>query len=376
MAGIYIHIPFCKQKCSYCDFHFSTTFGPYRQRMIDALTTEIAERSYEFDGVLLETIYFGGGTPSLLTNQELLQIFSSLRGHFDISSVNEITLEANPDDITEESVSMWRAVGVNRLSIGLQSFREEDLKWMNRAHNVEEAQNAVQIAKNGGITNLTVDLIYGLPNLDEQIWMDHLKRVVSMEVQHVSAYCLTVEEKTALASMVERKKIVPASEELQSSHFDSMLNYLTEEGYEQYEISNFSKPGFESKHNSAYWQGKKYMGIGPSAHSFNGSNRRWNLSNNTIYMKGIEGEGTYFEIEELSGKDLYNERILTGLRTRKGIDPLQLEQEFGLSEEFHKLVEQYIQLGWMKSENESLILSAEGKLRADHIASELFKTEE
>lgn len=376
MAGIYIHIPFCKQKCSYCDFHFSTTFGPYRQRMIDALTTEIAERSYEFDGVSLETIYFGGGTPSLLTNQELLQIFSSLREHFDISSVNEITLEANPDDITEESVSMWRAVGVNRLSIGLQSFREEDLKWMNRAHNVEEAQNAVQIAKNGGITNLTVDLIYGLPNLDEQIWMDHLKRVVSMEVQHVSAYCLTVEEKTALASMVERKKIVPASEELQSAHFDSMLNYLTEEGYEQYEISNFSKPGFESKHNTAYWQGKKYMGIGPSAHSFNGSNRRWNLSNNTIYMKGIEGEGTYFEIEELSGKDLYNERILTGLRTRKGIDPLQLEQEFGLSEEFHKLVEQYIQLGWMKSENESLILTAEGKLRADHIASELFKTEE
>lgn len=344
--------------------------------MIDALTTEIAERSYEFDGVSLETIYFGGGTPSLLTNQELLQIFSSLREHFDISSVNEITLEANPDDITEESVSMWRAVGVNRLSIGLQSFREEDLKWMNRAHNVEEAQNAVQIAKNGGITNLTVDLIYGLPNLDEQIWMDHLKRVVSMEVQHVSAYCLTVEEKTALASMVERKKIVPASEELQSAHFDSMLNYLTEEGYEQYEISNFSKPGFESKHNTAYWQGKKYMGIGPSAHSFNGSNRRWNLSNNTIYMKGIEGEGTYFEIEELSGKDLYNERILTGLRTRKGIDPLQLEQEFGLSEEFHKLVEQYIQLGWMKSENESLILTAEGKLRADHIASELFKTEE
>lgn len=376
MSGIYIHIPFCKQKCSYCDFHFSTTYGPYRQRMIDALTKEIEDRSVEFDGVPVQTIYFGGGTPSLLKVHELEQIFAALHTNYNTDQVKEVTLEANPDDITVASVSMWRSLGVDRLSIGLQSFREEDLKWMNRAHNVEEAMNAVDIAKNGGITNLTVDLIYGLPNLDEEAWLDHLNRVVAMDVQHISAYCLTVEEKTALASLVEKKKIVPANEELQATHFNSMLHLLTEKGYQQYEISNFAMSGYESEHNSAYWQGKKYVGIGPSAHSFDGSNRRWNLSNNLIYMKGIEEGGTYFEIEELSENNRYNERILTGLRTRVGIDPAELEREFGLSEEFYKLVDEYIHIGWMKHMNGSLVLTAEGKLRADHIASDLFKTDE
>lgn len=344
--------------------------------MIDALTKEIEDRASELNNIQVQTIYFGGGTPSLLSGHELKQIFTAIHVNYKTDELEEITLEANPDDISEKTVSMWKSAGVDRLSIGLQSFREEDLNWMNRAHNVIEANHAVDIAKNGGITNLTVDLIYGLPDLDEAAWMDHLQRVVSMDVQHISAYCLTVEEKTALASLVKNRKIVPANEELQSNHFDKMLRFLTEQGYQQYEISNFSKPGFESKHNSAYWQGKEYIGIGPSAHSFDGATRRWNLPNNTLYMKGIEGGETYFEIEQLSSINLFNERILTGLRTREGINPSELNREFGLSEEFHKLVDQYIHIGWMKNENESLVLTVEGKLRADHIASELFKTEE
>ena len=372
MAGIYIHIPFCKQKCSYCDFHFSTTFHEYRQKMTNSIALEIEIRKDYLNNQKLNTIYFGGGTPSLLSEEELQRIIKAVHSNFEVNDGVEVTLEANPDDISESTLEVWKRAGVNRLSIGLQSFKSEDLKWMNRAHTVDEAMKCVSLAQKAGIDNITVDLIYGLPNLSMEEWHNHIQTVIDFGVPHVSAYCLTIENKTALESMVRKGKVNPASEDQQSEQFTILTEMLTENGFEHYEISNFGKPGYESRHNSNYWKGEWYIGVGPSAHSFNGESRSWNISNNQLYMKALENNHDFFEVEELTKEDRFNEYILTGLRTSYGVNLKKLNAIAQADVSFTANCKNFISKDWMTAENNILRLTKEGRLRADYIASELF----
>lgn len=372
MAGIYIHIPFCKQKCTYCDFHFSTTFEEYRQEMIDSICKEIELRQGYLAEKEIKTIYFGGGTPSILLESELKQILKTISAQFEVDSDAEVTLEANPDDINSESLNLWKSVGVNRLSIGLQSFKQSDLDWMNRAHNVDESLNCVQLAQEHGFDNLTVDLMYGLPDLNMSEWSNHVQKVIDMGVPHISAYCLTVEEKTALSNWVNRGKITTPNEDVQSDQFMKLLEMVEANGFEQYEISNFSKPGHESKHNSNYWKGEWYLGVGPSAHSFNSKSRSWNIANNRKYLKAIEDNTEVFETEVLSKIDQFNERILIGLRTAYGVNLNDLNQIVPISASFESVLMDFKEKNWIHENAKVLTLSKEGKLRADYIASELF----
>ena len=372
MAGIYIHIPFCKQKCSYCDFHFSTSYQSYKSEMIDSLIRELSMRSYYLAEQEIETIYFGGGTPSLLSSGELQAIITHINTTFSISGTAEISLEVNPDDISENQLMDWKKSGINRLSIGLQSFREEDLKWMNRAHNSEEALNCVGLAKKAGFENISVDLIYGLPNFSIEDWKKNIQTVIRFGIQHVSAYCLTVEEKTVLSKWVAQKKVVPANEDDQSEQFEILVNELEKAGIEQYEISNFSLPGFHSKHNSNYWKGKHYLGIGPSAHSFNGTSRSWNIANNRTYMREIQEGKRWFETEELTTKNQFNELLLVGLRTSTGVNVEQLLSIQNPSKKFWEQIETMKNYGWIIVTDQTITLTKSGKLKADHISSELF----
>lgn len=339
--------------------------------MIDTICLEIEQRADYLASKELSSIYFGGGTPSLLTKAELNQVLETIQGRFTLANSCEITLEANPDDIDLERLSFWKQVGINRLSIGLQSFKESDLQWMNRAHSVNEALQCVSLARKSGITNISVDLIYGLPHLSMEEWKQHIETVLAMDVQHISAYCLTIEEKTALHHLVESKKIVPAGEDDQSEQFIFLIDRLKQAGFNHYEISNFGLPGFEAVHNSSYWKGAHYLGVGPSAHSFDGKSRQWNVANNTLYIKNL-ASGTYFELEELSPKDRWNELLLIGLRTSYGVN---LEQLFAIlepSKDFVEKVSEFKQNEWLFEENGTLLLTSEGRLKADFIASELF----
>ena len=372
MAGIYIHIPFCKQKCSYCDFHFSTSYQSYKSEMIDSLIRELSMRSSYLAEQEIETIYFGGGTPSLLSSGELKAIITHINTTFSISDTAEISLEVNPDDISENQLMDWKKSGINRLSIGLQSFREEDLKWMNRAHNSEEALNCVGLAKKAGFENISVDLIYGLPNFSTEDWEKNIQTVLRFGIQHVSAYCLTVEEKTVLSKWVAQKKVVPANEDDQSEQFEILVNELEKAGIEQYEISNFSLPGFHSKHNSNYWKGKHYLGIGPSAHSFNGTSRSWNIANNRTYMREIQEGKSWFETEELTTTNQFNELLLVGLRTSTGVNVEQLLSIQNPSKKFWEQIETMKNYGWIIVTDQTITLTKSGKLKADHISSELF----
>lgn len=373
MAGIYIHIPFCKQKCTYCDFHFSTTFHSYRSRMIGTILKEIELRKDYLNKASIETIYFGGGTPSILTIEELEQILSAIHSNYDTSNLAEVTLEANPDDITTNQVQEWKEIGVNRLSIGLQSFKESDLEWMNRAHNVEESYTCIKSAIEGGITNLTVDLMYGLPDLSNEEWKNHIQTVVDMGVQHVSAYCLTIEEGTVLDKFVENGKIVPPTDDLQAEQFLLLVDTLEQNGIMQYEISNFGKEGFESKHNSNYWKGTHYLGIGPSAHSFDGKSRSWNVANNQKYMQQIEAGEDWNETEILSKNDLFNELILTGLRTVDGVDLAHINSILPIESTTNNQIEQYCAEGLMEKVTNKIRLTKVGRLQADRIAADMFR---
>lgn len=372
MAGIYIHIPFCKQKCSYCDFHFSTTFAPYRQKMIESVIKEIEQRRGYLEGKSVGSIYFGGGTPSLLTKDELERILRAISTIFEVENGAEVTLETNPDDCSEETLREWKELGVNRLSIGLQSFKTFDLKWMNRAHSVEESHSSVELALKTGFENITIDLMYGLPDLTDEEWKAHIQQVLDWGIPHISSYCLTVEEGTALNNWVERKKISVGGEEQESRQFEILVEMLENAGVHQYEISNFSKKGFESKHNSNYWKGEWYIGVGPSAHSFNGSSRQWNVANNHVYMSKLEKGEDYFEVEKLTAVDQFNELVLTGLRTIYGVSLEKLESLVPLTSEFKDKVDAYQNANWMTNQGGKLTLTKEGRLRADYIASELF----
>ena len=371
MAGIYIHIPFCKQACTYCDFHFSTTFDKYRSALIDAIIVELEQRKEYLNSESIETIYFGGGTPSLLTEKELDLLLSRIYSIYEVTDIAEITLEANPDDILIDRLQEWKKLGVNRLSIGLQSFLQSDLDWMNRAHTAEESENAVKLAKEFGFS-LTVDLIYGLPDRTLEEWKVNIEKLISLAPSHISAYCLTIEEKTVLSKWIEKGKIDPASEDEQAEQFLLLVRVLEKAGYQQYEISNFAKEGKYSKHNSNYWKGVSYLGVGPSAHSFNGESRRWNVSNNRKYINGVTNGVEFSDSEILTPKDRFNETVMTGLRTIWGVNLEVLRWHHCTNKLFDNRLEEFKNEKLLTVESNHIVLTKKGKLQADYIASELF----
>ncbi len=375
MAGIYIHIPFCKQACHYCDFHFSTSLQ-YKTAFLDALKKEIILRKNYLENEIISTIYFGGGTPSLLSQAELLGIIDSLKQNFVIHQDAEITLEANPDDLTDLKIKELKSTPINRLSIGIQSFYDKDLKLMNRAHSSSEAHNSVKLAQENGFNNITIDLIYGIPTLTHNHWRNNLEIAFELNVKHISAYCLTVEPKTALAHQVKIGSVKNVDEQHSSEQFEILLESMHTNDFIQYEISNFCKDGAYSKHNSNYWLKEKYLGLGPSAHSFNGKSRQWNVSNNVLYIQSIQKDELNFEKEELTPDQCYNEYVLTSLRTIWGMDLKYIRQAFGEQYMKYCLAESdsYIRSGHLLNQEKKLYLSDKGKLIADKISSDLFKT--
>lgn len=369
MAGIYIHIPFCKQACTYCDFHFSTNLERKRD-LVSAIQSELIQRQVEINKPI-ETIYFGGGTPSLLSFQELQAIFETINTNYHLSNDLEVTMECNPDDIQRESLTEWQSVGINRLSLGVQSFDDEILVWMNRAHDSNAIIPAMELARNVGFDNITVDLIYGIPNKSLEYWHEQLQKIINLKPDHISAYCLTVEEKTVLHHQVSKNQVVmPGNEEVEEQ-FKLLISKLKEAGINQYEVSNFALPGKESKHNSAYWQNKSYLGVGPSAHSFNVKIRRWNISNNNQYIKLVGNGAQYWEEETLSENDKYNELLLTGLRTIWGvsIDDIAILGAHYLSR-FQEDKRRYD--NFFERQGRRWRLNQHGLLLADKIASDLF----
>ncbi len=341
--------------------------------MIDAMCSEIRIRMKDFEGYVgIKTIYLGGGTPSLLNQIELTQIVSTLQENIEFNEVLEFTLEANPDDITEERLLFWKSLGANRLSIGIQSFEDEDLKWMNRAHKANDSLNAILLAQKHGFQNLTIDLMYGLPNQDLERWNTQLETVLKLNVPHISSYCLTVEERTALKKFVDNKQLTIPDEELVAQQFDLLVSTFEEHGYEHYEISNFAKPNAYAIHNSNYWKGEHYLGIGPSAHGFNGSERYWNVANNTSYIKSIL-QGVLPQTKEiLTPQNQFNEQILTGLRTKWGVDLDKLKSILPLDEKFQSRIEFMKSTGVLEWVDKHFRLTKQAKLQADFWASELF----
>jgi oxygen-independent coproporphyrinogen-3 oxidase len=373
MAGIYIHIPFCKKACHYCNFHFSVSQNLLPQ-MVDAICHE-AELRNDYLSENISTIYFGGGTPSLLQTADLRLMIEKIHSLFNVDADTEITLEANPDDINEEKLLAWREVGINRLSIGVQSFFDNDLQWMNRAHNAMQACNSVALAKNAGFENVSIDLIYGTPNLSDDDWITNLETAKQLNVPHLSCYALTVEPNTALQKMITQHTKENVDADKQSRQFEILMQWAAENEYDHYEISNFAKPGFRSKHNSSYWQGKPYLGLGPSAHSYDGASRQWNISNNSIYIQNIQKDIVPFEKEELTSTQKINEYIMTGLRTVEGIELNHLQKISGeeIVADVINNAQKFIQQNLMERKNGSLILTNKGKLFADGIAADLFR---
>ncbi len=372
MAGIYLHIPFCKKACHYCNFHFSTS-QQQLPAMIGAIIQEaVLQRDYIDEKVT--TIYFGGGTPSLLKQADLLTIIQMLRTVFRVADEAEITLEANPDDVSEENLAGWKDAGINRLSIGIQSFLEADLQWMNRVHNAAQAYAAVQLAQQAGFHNITIDLIYGTPGLSDEGWIQNIETAISLNIPHLSCYALTVEPKTALYQLIKTKQLENVDAEKQARHFSILTSRLASAGFEHYEISNFAKPGFRSRHNSSYWQGKPYLGLGPSAHSFNGSSRQWNVANNSLYLKSIENNLVPFEQELLTPVQQLNEYIMTSLRTIEGLSLERIVTNWGQEKAGQLLhtAQKHISAGHMVLTDHVLQLNAKGKLLADGIAADFF----
>lgn len=370
---LYFHIPFCKKACHYCNFHFSTSLR-LKDAMVTALLTELdMQRGYLPAGEL-QTVYLGGGTPSQLPVKDLERIFTKITDLYGIAAGAEITLEANPDDLTPEYLAdLRRHTPVNRLSIGIQSFSDTDLEWMNRAHSARHALDCLNDARAVGFDNLTIDLIYGAPTTSDEQWAENLRIAFDHDVPHLSCYCLTVEEGTALGHFVAKGKAPAVDEEKAARQFDYLLEKSSLAGYEHYETSNFARPGYYSRHNSSYWLGAPYLGIGPSAHSFDGASRQWNIANNALYIKAIEAGGIPFEREILSPEQRYNELVMTGLRTIWGLDLAQLNTLGpGFVAYFEKNAQRFVESGAMLRSGDVFTLSAEGKFLADGIAAALF----
>lgn len=374
MSGIYIHIPFCKQACHYCDFHFSTSLQN-KGLLVNSILSEIDLRLNYLPNKKIESIYFGGGTPSLLSEKETFLILEKIYKLYNVSKDVEITLECNPDDLTDEKLKELKRLEVNRLSIGLQSFDEEELIWMNRAHTAKESESSVKRAQDRGFENITIDLIYGSKFSNLANWKKTLNKAIALDVKHISSYNLTIEEKTKLGHDFKLKKEVAIDDEKSSELFLEMINRLEKNNFIHYEISNFGKEGFFSLHNSNYWKGEHYLGLGPSAHSFDGTSRQWNVSNNNIYIKRIsEKNESYFEKEILTEKERFNEYVLTSLRTIWGIDLNYLSANFNTEFVKHYLIqiEKYIKQETVVINDTTYTLTEKGKLFADKIASELF----
>jgi oxygen-independent coproporphyrinogen III oxidase len=370
MTGLYLHIPFCHKACVYCDFHFTTSLR-YKDRLLEALYAELIQRAAS-KSVQVETIYFGGGTPSVLSASEIKSLLAVISKHYVVSDKAEITIEANPEDIDAQKVTKWIESGINRVSLGVQSFDDADLSWMNRGHTAEQSINAVKLLQQNGIHNISLDLIFGLPNQTIDNWKLSLEKLINLDVQHVSLYNLTVEPKTALAHQVKMLKVEVAKDILSAEQFALGQEILSNAGFEQYEISNYAKSGYVSKHNSSYWRSVHYIGVGPSAHSFDGKTRRWNIANNQSYMNSIERGLSYWESEELSNKERFNEYILTGLRSKWGCNLAYIKSEFGLDLILNKEIEKQIKLKTVLVHEGTLMLTKNGMLVADYISLKLF----
>lgn len=373
MAGVYIHIPFCRTKCDYCNF-FSIASQRGKDEIAGAISKEIKLRSEYLGGQEISTIYFGGGTPSLLPEKDIEAILAQLNKTFRIQNNAEITLEANPDDLDKEKLKTYRQMGVNRLSIGIQSFLPEDLKYLSRKHDPRQALKAIEDSFATGFLNTTIDLIFGLPTQDIPKLEKNLKTFRQFNLPHLSAYALTVEPKTALAWKIENKKVEAVTDENQIAQFLFLMDWMAEEDFVHYEISNYCLPGYESKHNSAYWNGESYLGLGPSAHSFNGASRQWNVSNLAWYLEAIKAGNVFFEKETLTPNQHHNEFVMTAIRTKTGIDLDIYSQRFGKSrlDELRSASKEFLKDGWVIEHKNHLFLSRQGKLFADYIASELF----
>ncbi|QPH41704.1 radical SAM family heme chaperone HemW [Pedobacter endophyticus] len=372
MSGIYIHIPFCKKACHYCDFHFSTSLR-YADEMVEAICKEIKLKKNRISGQI-GSIYLGGGTPSILSEKPLRQIFDTINGSFSVASGAEITIETNPDDLTSSKLKELKQLPVNRFSVGIQSFFDEDLAWMNRAHNATEAEDCIKRSQDAGFENLTLDLIYGYPLLTDGKWQTNIHKAIALNVPHISAYALTVEPRTALAHAIKNRKQIPVSDQQSAAQFVTLMDELTAAGFEHYEISNFARPGCYAVHNTNYWRGVDYIGIGPSAHGFDGINRYMNPPNNALYIQELAQNKLPEVVEELSVNDRFNEYVMTSLRTMWGIDLQKIKLDFG-SEFLDQTKYNLRSLNdkeWFSADANRIILTKDGKLFADHIASELF----
>ncbi len=372
MSGIYIHIPFCKQACHYCDFHFSTSLKK-KDEMVLAIANELKLRKSEFEKEIVETIYFGGGTPSVLQVADLRFLIDTVYENYSVIENPEITLEANPDDLTEERIIELSQTKINRLSIGIQSFFEDDLKLMNRAHNAEEAKKCLAIATQY-FDNISLDLIYGIPEMSNEKWKKNIEIALSFGIPHISSYALTVEPRTALHKLIQTGKIEKPNDDSAQEHFSILVEQLQANDFIHYELSNFGKENYFSKNNSSYWLGKKYIGIGPSAHSYNGTSRSWNVSNNSLYIKTLQENQLPNEVEILTITDRYNEYIMTGLRTIWGVSLDKIEKDFG------SIYADYLMTQVQKFLIDDLVFidvnilkpTKKGKFLTDGIASELF----
>ena len=377
MAGIYIHIPFCKQACHYCDFHFSTSFQ-YKSDLLSAIAKEIKLQKDYLSNENIETIYFGGGTPSLLSGDEVSVLVEEIQKNFKVITNSEITLEANPDDLNLKKLKEFRNTEINRFSIGVQSFFDEDLKWMNRAHAAVEADNAIKRAQDFGFENLSIDLIYGFSLLTNEKWRINIEKAVEFQIPHISSYNLTVEPKTALAKFINSGKEKNVDDAQSAIQFQILMETLENNGFEHYEISNFAKPNRYAKHNTNYWKGISYLGIGPSAHSFNKESRQWNVSNNAKYLADLKLNKIPFEKEFLSKNDKFNEYLMTSLRTMWGLDLDKISTDFGTDYKNYVLnnSQEFLENEQLIINNQNIKLSATGKLFADAIAAELFITKD
>ena len=377
MAGIYLHIPFCKTRCIYCDF-YSTTRSEWTDRYVEALCTELTRRKDYLQGEPVHTIYMGGGTPSQLSEKHFRKLFHTLQQVYGLEQCHEITLEANPDDLTEEYTAMLKTLPFNRISMGIQTFHEDTLRLLHRRHTGAQAIRAVELCRKAGFQNISIDLIYGLPGENDFRWNQDLQQAIQLQVEHISAYHLTYEEGTPLYDMLHQHSVQEVDEESSLRFFTSLMDTLKDAGYEHYEISNFCKPGFHSRHNTAYWQGIAYLGCGPSAHSFNGSSRQWNKASLSAYMNGIEQNTCIYETEQLDVYTRYNECVMTGLRTQKGISLKQLHDTFGMQLKDYCLrnADTYLKNGQLEIHNEYLRLTRAGIFISDGIMSDLMYIED
>jgi oxygen-independent coproporphyrinogen-3 oxidase len=371
-VALYIHIPFCKQACHYCDFHFSTSMKK-KEEMVLAIANELKLRKSEFENEIIETIYFGGGTPSVLELDEINFLIRTVYENYSVSETSEITLEANPDDLTEERIIEFSQTKINRLSIGIQSFFEDDLKLMNRAHNSEEAKKCLEIATQY-FDNISLDLIYGIPGMTNDIWKKNIETALSFGIPHISSYALTVEPKTALHKLIQTGKIEKPNDDVAQEHFSILVEQLEANDFIHYELSNFGKENYFSKNNSSYWLGKKYIGIGPSAHSYNGISRSWNVSNNSLYIKALQENQLPNEVEILSITDRYNEYVMTGLRTIWGVSLDKIKIEFGsiYADYLTTQIQKFLKDDLVFIDEKVLKPTKKGKFLTDGIASDLF----